>query len=206
MALLEKHSSQLLGIWKIEETETELLSLLDQQDAYFHFTNNSKAEVRKKEWLATRVLLKELLGEELTISHYPDGAPYLPDRPDLSISVSHTKGYAAVYCKNTPAGIDIEYRANRILKIKHKFMSEEELAMIDRKNESAHLLICWCAKETLFKLIRQEDVDFCEHLHIRPFVFAVKGQMEVWESKTEKKEAFVLQYRVTPDFVLTFNR
>lgn len=207
MALLEKHSSLLLGIWKIEETEDELLSLLEQQEAYLHFTNNSKAEVRKKEWLATRVLLKEVLGEELAISHYPDGAPYLPDRPDLSISVSHTKGYAAVYCKRgAPAGIDIEYRANRILRIKHKFMSEEELAMIDRKNEIAHLLICWCAKETLFKLIRQEDVDFRAHLHIKPFDFDVEGQMDVKESRTAQQESFVLNYRVTPDFVLTFNR
>lgn len=207
MALLKRHSSLLLGIWKIEETETELLNLLNQHEAYQSFLAKCKVESRKKEWLATRVLLKELLGEELMIAYHPDGAPYLPDRPDLSISVSHTKGYVAVYCKvGAPVGIDIEYWANRILKIKHKFLSEEELAMVDQENETGHLLICWCAKEALFKLIRQEEVDFKTHLHIKPFTYSLEGEVEVWETRTPKKETFILNYLVTPNIVLTFNR
>lgn len=207
MALLEKHPSLLLGIWKIEETEAEFLTLLNQHEAYLRFANKCKAEARKKEWLATRILLKELFGEELTLAHHPDGAPYLPDRPEISVSISHTKGYVAVYCRvGDPVGIDIEYCANRILKIKHKFMSEKELAMIVPENETEHLLICWCAKETLFKLIRQEEVDFREHLHVKPFDYAREGELEVWETKTPQKEAFALHYRVTANFVLTFSR
>jgi Phosphopantetheinyl transferase len=207
MALLKKHTTLLLGIWKIEETEAELLNRLDQHDAYSLFLTKCKLESRKKEWLATRVLLKEVLGEECVIAHHPDGAPYLPDRPDMSISISHTKGYVAVYCKvGTPAGIDVEYRADRILKIKHKFMSEDELAMIDPENETGHLLICWCAKETLFKLIRQEEVDFRSHLHIRPFAYGLEGQIKVRETKTHQSGSFILNYLVTPDIVLTFNR
>lgn len=207
MALLKRHSSLLLGIWKIEETEAELLNLLDPHKAYQLFLNKHKVETRKKEWLATRVLLKELLGEELMIAYHSDGAPYLPDRPDMSISVSHTKGYVAVYCKEgAPVGIDIEYWANRILKIKHKFLSEEELEMVDQENETGYLLICWCAKETLFKLIRQDEVDFRGHLHINPFAYSPEGEVEVWESRTPRRESFILNYLVTPDIVLTFNR
>lgn len=207
MALLKKHSSLLLGIWKIEETEAEFLNLLNEHDAYLCFLDKCKVESRKKEWLATRVLLKQLLGEELMIAYHPDGAPYLPDRPDMSISISHTKGYVAVYCKvGAPVGVDIEYWANRVLKIKHKFMSEEELSMINQENETGHLLICWCAKETLFKLIRQEEVDFRSHLHIKPFLYGLEGEMNVWETKTPEEETFTLNYLVTPEIVLTFNR
>lgn len=207
MPLLEKHTSPLLGIWKIDESESDLLNLLNRHDDYRHFLTLCKAEVRKKEWLATRVLLKAILGEELIISHHKDGAPFLPDRPDIAISISHTKGYVAVYCKPTlPIGIDIEYRAERIQKIKHKFLTEAELTEIDSTHETEHLLICWCAKETLFKLIRQDEVDFRTHLHIKPFPYASEGEIAVYETKTSKQESFVLSYRVTPDFVLTFSR
>lgn len=206
MALLEKHNTLLLGIWKIEESEEELLSKLSRQDAYSEFIENCKAGSRRMEWLATRVLLKELLGEELEIAHFPDGAPYLPARPDLSISISHTKGFIAIYCKeNEATGIDIEYYSTRVLKIKEKFMSEEELKMIDPSLETDTLLVCWCAKETLFKLIRQEEVDFRSQLHIRPFVCENQGKITVQETKTPQQAVYELNYRVTPDFVLTFN-
>lgn len=207
MPLLEKHPSLLLGLWKIEESESDLLDQLNRHDDYRSFLTHCKAEARKKEWLATRLLLKDILGEELIIAHHADGAPFLPDRPDMAISLSHTKGYVAVYCRPTPpVGIDIEYRAERIQKIKHKFLTESELAAIDPAHETNHLLICWCAKETIFKLIRQKEVDFRSHLHIKPFPYTPEGAILVYETKTSLKESFVLNYRVTPDFVLTFNR
>lgn len=207
MPLLLKHPSLLLGIWKIEETVPGLLDMLEPKDAYRAFLENSKAESRKKEWLATRVLLKHLLEEELLIAYHPDGSPYLEERPDTAISISHTKGYVAVYCSSTErVGIDIEYRSDRIRKIKHKYLSEEELSRVDPEHEAEHLMVCWCAKETLFKLIRQEEVDFRSHLHLKPFGYAGCGELEVWETKTPREEGFTLSYQVTPDFVLTFNR
>lgn len=207
MPKLERHSALLLGIWKIEETVDELLALLDKHAYYRPFLERGKSESRRKEWLATRVLLKELLGEELPVAYHPDGSPYLPDKPGLFLSVSHTKGYVAVCCSPLRrVGVDIEYRSGRVLKIKHKFMSDEELSRIDAGHEAEHLLLSWCAKETLFKLIGQTDVDFRKHLHIHPFAYAETGSITVWETKTPEAMTFELAFEVTPEFVLTFSR
>lgn len=206
MSLIRRHPSRLLGIWKIEETASELLDLLEKKELYTCSLQNFRTENRKKEWLATRVLLKELLGQELQIAYWDDGSPYLPENPDMRISISHTKGYVAVYCSQEKrVGVDIEYHSERVVKIQKKFLSEEELAGIDLANEAQHLLICWCAKETLFKLIRQTEVDFCRHLHIEPFLFKKEGDVQVWETKTSKAEIFKLSYIITPEFIVAYS-
>ena len=79
MPVLFKYSQPLLGVWKIEETSEELLLMLDLRSEYQSFLQHITAEKRRREWLATRVLLKELAGKELLIAYHADGAPYLPE-------------------------------------------------------------------------------------------------------------------------------
>lgn len=193
-----------MGVWKIEESSDELLSLLNQTHIYLPFLETIRMENRKKEWLAVRVLLKELLGEETIIAYHVNGAPYLPER-NLFISISHTKGYVAVQlCDKSPTGIDIEYRTNRILNIRSRFISPEEDSNIDSANVTEHLLIYWCAKEALFKIIGQEGVDFIKHLHVDPFPYKKSGGLVVTETRTAQAASYVLSYVVNDDFVLVF--
>ncbi|GGK12966.1 4'-phosphopantetheinyl transferase family protein [Parabacteroides faecis] len=205
MPLLFKHTEPLLGVWKIEESSDELLAMLGLQSEYLPFLQGIKTEKRRQEWLASRVLLKELVGEELLIAYHDDGAPYLSGS-SLSLSISHTNGYAAVLLQDQEtAGIDIEYHSNRVLKICSRFMSPEEGASIGSEYEVEHLLVYWCAKEALFKMIRQQDIDFIEHLHIEPFQFSVSGKLNVHETKTLEQRSYVLKYEVLPDFVLVYS-
>ena len=153
--------------------------------------------------MACLVLLQELTGGPVCVAYRPNGAPYLSGS-SLHISISHTKGYAAVLLQNRPAaGIDIEYRSERVSKIRSRFMNSEEEAGIDKEHETEHLLLHWCAKETLFKMIGQEEVDFLHHLHVRPFPYAEEGSFTVYETRTEEGAVYRLDYLVTPDFVLT---
>ena len=64
---------------------------------------------RRLEWLAVRVLLYTLSGEEKEIAYHPSGKPYLAD-DSASISISHTKGYVAVALglPGREVGVDIE--------------------------------------------------------------------------------------------------
>ena len=103
------------------------------------------------------------------------------------------------------AGIDIEYRSDRVLKIRSRFMNPEEEASLDREHEAEHLLLHWCAKETLFKMIGREEVDFLKHLHVRAFPYAEEGSFWVQETRTEAGAAYILNYLVAPDFVLTWS-
>lgn len=205
MPVLFKHTRPLFGVWKIEETSDELLSMLVLRSEYLPFLQNIKTEKRRQEWLASRVLLKELSGSELLIAYHEDGAPYLPDSA-YHLSISHTNGYAAVLLQEQPAaGIDIEYYSTRILKIRSRFMSPEEDASVDPDNAVKHLLVYWCAKEALFKMIRQQDVDFIEHLHIEPFTYADSGQIKAYETRTGDTQSYTLSYEVRPDFVFVYS-
>ena len=203
MSLLMKHTRPLWGVWKIEESSEVLLSLLRNREEYLPQLELIRIEQRRREWLACRVLLQELTDAPVRIAYRPSGAPYLPDS-SLHISISHTKGYAAVLLQDRPAvGIDIEYRSERVSKIRSRFMNPEEEAGIDKEHETEHLLLHWCAKETLFKMIGREEVDFLHHLHVRPFPYAKEGSFTVYETRTGERTVYRLNYLVTPDFVLT---
>ena len=201
MPLFKIHTKPFRGIWKIEETSDELFSLLERGEEYLPELEKIRMEHRRQEWLATRILLQQMTGEFFRIVYLPNGAPYFPDSP-LHISVSHTKGYVAVLLQEQPAaGIDIEYRSERIRKIRSRFMNQEEEAGLDPAHEVEHLLIHWCAKEALFKMIGQEEVDFRKHLHISPFVFSERGTCTAYETRTANFHKFKLGYQILPDFV-----
>lgn len=202
MALFKQYTSPLLGIWKIEESFEELLAQLSNQANYLSFLNQIKAERRRIEWVTTRVLLKQMLGEETPIAYHLNGRPYLPDHP-LYISISHTNGYVAVLLQKTEAaGIDIECRTDRVKKIRSRFMNIEEETNLDKAHETEHLLIHWCAKETLFKMINQTEVDFAEHLHIKPFTVEESGFLTALETRSRQPSGYKLHYRLFDDFIL----
>ena len=117
MALLYKQLSPLHGVWKMEESSDELLGMLEHKADYSSFLERVSAEKRRQERFASRMLLKELLGEEARVDYHSTGAPFLACVP-LYISISHTKDYVAVILDKRPTGIDIEYRSDRILKIR----------------------------------------------------------------------------------------
>jgi phosphopantetheinyl transferase len=203
MPLFTKHTTPLWGIWKIEESSEILLSMLDNKEYYNLFLSNRMTEGRKCEWLASRVLVKALLGEEPEIRYTSAGAPFLLGK-SCQISISHTKGYAAVLLtENKHAGIDIEFLSDRVRKIRSRFMSTDEDLTIDSTHESEHLLIYWSGKETLFKMIGQEEVDFKKHLHIKPFKYEKEGTFNATETRTQKNESFTIHYFVSTEFVLT---
>ena len=83
------------GIWKVTETDDELLSCLSESFPYAEELEQFKSPVRRTEYLSVRVLLKVLLGKEYRICYYPSGKPYLSDI-GLHITISHTCGYVSV--------------------------------------------------------------------------------------------------------------
>ena len=205
MQQFEKYGDLLWGIRKIRETSDELLNLLDKKDWYLPHICQMNLENRKKEWLAVRVLLKELSGDEKEIAYTEQGKPYLVDN-SFQISISHTKEYVAVaLSKQHTVGIDIEYISPRIQKISSKFMNEVEIAGISSENEIIHLLLHWSAKESMYKTLNEQYVDFREFLHIQPFVpeMNVLSSFNAFETKTQNRHRFVIYYSATEDYVFT---
>lgn len=197
--LKKRIDNTLLGVWKVEETIDELYSRLIHK----HWLLDVAAAVsvsRKKEMLATRVLLKELLGEEKKICYYPSGKPYLSDE-SYEISISHTKGYVAVALhRHKTMGLDIEQCTDKILRVRERITTRYDY--IDPENERNHLLLHWSAKEAMFKFLNSEGVDFRRNLHVEPFTPYEQGVFRASESKTKERQHFDAHYIVEGDFVL----
>lgn len=206
MPLILKHNDPLLGIWKMSETEAELLAMLGgDATEYASALWGMKTERRRREWLSVRVLLRSLTGIEPRVAYHPDGAPYLLGSP-LSISISHTEGYAAVLLKeHDAAGIDIERRSPRVLKVRSRFLSPEEDAAVSDVHAEDHALVYWCAKETVFKAMRAEDVDFARHIFVEPFDIAREGEILARETRTAEKRTYHLRYVMGPEYVLVYS-
>jgi 4'-phosphopantetheinyl transferase EntD len=206
MLLRKEHidGDGLIGIGKITDNHQALLRSLPQtqQRAAEEYVSKMRSERRVIEWLTTRVLLFELLGEEKIIDNRPDGRPFLKDG-SYKISISHTKEYAAVLLhKQYSVGIDVETISERVKKLADKFISENEY--IDLSQQVIHQLLHWSAKETVFKMMEESEIDFKEHLHVHPFCPGEKGVFQASESKTLRQKTFQIHYEVLPDAVLTW--
>lgn len=193
------------GIWKMDETTDALLEMLPHQEPYRQGLQRFSAEHRQLEWLSVRVLLFTLLGEEKEICYHASGKPYLADN-SASISISHTRGYVSVIIGETGkvVGIDIEQYGERVHKVAHKYMRDDEVLSSYQGTDTWALLLHWSAKEVMFKCLDTPEIDFRKHLHIHPFTIAAEGVFTAEEYRTAEQRKFRIRYIVHPDFVLTW--
>ena len=199
-----KQGNLTVGVWKVDETIEQLRLMFHHFSVYEEGFARFSAEKRKQEWLAVRVLLKEMLGEEKSIAYLPSGKPYLEDG-SMHVSFSHTHGYVAVALHpSAEVGVDIEQYGTRVQRVASRFIREDEKVSIASGDEIVGLLLHWSAKETMFKLMDDQGVDFIDHLRIFPFTLRESGVMEAQEFRSSNERKFLIHYDTHPDYVLTF--
>lgn len=198
-------SSYKWGIWKASESLEELLALLPHKEKYEEGIGKFTAVSRKLEWLAVRVLLYTMLGEEKEIHYYSNGGPYLADG-SFSISISHTKGYVAVLLSEPgkESGLILSVIASGYGKWRISSCVKMKKSLF-KGTETWSLLLHWSAKETMFKCMNASDVDFREHLHVMPFTPDEQGVFSAAEYRTAEKQIFQIYYYLFSDFVLTLS-
>jgi len=194
-----------IAIWEISESDEELYNILqlDEKEEQ-HFQTLSKA--RQKQWLGSRVLLRTLLQTEEHIELNLDEhrKPFLNNLP-FEISISHANHLAAVIIyEGKKVGIDIEKISGRILKIKNKFLSPEELKFIEATNEIAQLHVCWGAKESLFKLYGKGGLPFIDGIKINAFEYSNTSEIAANINLSGYHANFKVQYLKYEDFMLTW--
>lgn len=193
----------MVAIWQIVESEDELVAPLpDGHELLAEARARFKAAGRRLEWLAVRRLMHEV-GIASPIAYHSTGRPYLAD-DSRHISISHTRGYAAVAIReDAPVGLDIEQCTDKVCRVQHKFLSHEEkfFLPLEKKNVEA-LLVIWTTKEAMFKLVDKEGIDFAAHFHVSPFEVAGKGGFVAHETFTGDCRSFRISYRIFADFVL----
>ena len=90
----------IIAIWEITETLEELLKL-----SHLISTADFNTEKRKKEWLASRLLLNEI-NPNYSISYNAFGAPELNN--SSYISISHSKELVAIIISKQQVGIELQ--------------------------------------------------------------------------------------------------
>lgn len=203
----EIDSQTRLGLWKIEETSDALKEQVQldpaEEDQYASF----KSEVRKKQWLSYRILLKEMLSPDPPFLEYDaNGKPRLRNS-GLFLSISHSGDYSAVITSKTcPVGIDIERLKDRIYRIKDKFLTVEEDQKIGETNRLEKLYVAWGAKEALYKIYGRPEVDFQRDLFIGSFDYLCgrKGQCIARMNTPEGPEKFDIFYERISDYMLVY--
>jgi len=195
----EENANYRYGIWKMEENEIKLRKMLVDEISVPR-TNPGK----RTEFLSVRALAKFMDLDPSSIDYLPSGKPYIKEN-NTSISISHTKGYVTLMLSDLQyIGTDIEQISERILKISNKFMHPEEEAYLSglTGNKIIALLLHWSAKESLFKAIPDEGVDFRQELRISDFAApSTKGSFKGTAIRSGLK--FQIDYHVEKDFVHT---
>jgi len=196
-----------LGIWRIDEAKEDLKEQVELDPAEEAQYASFKSEVRKKQWLSYRLLLKKMLSPDLPFLEYDAfGKPRLRNI-GLYLSVSHSGDYSAVITSKTcPVGIDIEHLKERILRIKDKFLIEEENHKIGEANRLEKLYIAWGAKEAVYKIYGRPEVDFRHDIFIESFDYlcAGKGQCTARTKTPEGSEKFDIFFERISDYMLVY--
>ena len=198
----ELENTAKIAVWKITETEEELIELSSTPSDEMEEISFIKSESLRKQRLAVRALLNELFGEKVYLAHHDNGKPYI-ENDSINISISHTEKYVAVILdQNDEVGIDIESLDRDFSAVEKRALSEDEIDDLDddKMEKNFQLAICWCAKEAIFKKISKYNVDFAEQIEIEKFRNNEEGELEAtFIHKAGYEEEYKLEY-------ITFDR
>lgn len=188
-----------LYLWRVTESCDDLLSMCASSGIDVAGCMGYKAVSRQVEYMVERLLLAEVFGRAVELLHNDDGAP----RVDCCkhISISHTPGLIGVAANERAAiGIDIEHRSNRVLRVRNKFLDDDELCRIASDDVDANL-VAWTAKEAMYKVVPQAGVGLRDDLHVSRFTIGIDGRAE-YEGRAECGE-LTLKMRLITHFTGT---
>lgn len=216
-----------LGLWRMDEEPGELLLRhphLRRLDMPY------KNVGRQREYLCVRALLKEMTADEsLRIDHTQSGRPVVEG---WAVSISHTRGYAALMLARERGctadmgrsprqalGVDIEYRSDRIARIASHFIRPDEMGG-DALTAAAsgcqpaaeaveRMLILWCAKETLYKLhsgdnLHYFDMRLAASRQPLPGAAGNDGEGVITLENMKRGEQVTIHVTLTADYCLTW--
>ena len=195
---INKHNAVLV-LWTITENLLEILALAEASDIDISETDKFKLDSRKKQFIASRLLVNKLGLDVTKLKYTSNGKPYFNDST-AGISFSHSGDYVACIVADVDVGVDIQIYNPKLENIRTRFLSEVENKEISSL-EKLHAY--WCAKEALFKLYAKGNVEFKTELLIQPFNLSNKGSFsgKILKEKSIDVELF---YEKTQEYMLVY--
>jgi phosphopantetheinyl transferase len=197
-----KIGEALLVILELTESVEDLKEEYHLSDIEYIEFDKITSKKRQREYLGVRLALKLLLGRSVLIEYNENGKPFLADK-SYQISISHSKNFMAVIAHQIrQVGIDIECPSDKIQKIYKRFLSVNEQNSFFDGIDIRKLQIIWSAKETLFKIIGNQAVDFSNQLELFPFEVSNSGKIQAKHIPTDLR--YELNYIYSSDFTLAY--
>ncbi len=194
--ILDKYTDEnaRILVWKDEEKIEFFLQSTHLSEADYNRLEKFTSERRKKDLLIARHLLQKCI-PNAEIQYHDSGKPYIKNKK-AQISISHSKDVVAIIIHQEQiVGIDIEYIAPRVERVKERFLSKKEL---DEATTTELLILYWSAKETLYKLDKEQGLDFINDISISP---CSENRLT---GSIRKKENFTVHYSKLDDLILTY--
>lgn len=168
MPLLSKteENNATILIWKLTESIQEL-----EKISSFINTSYIHSEKRKKEFICSRLLLKEY-NPNLQISYSENGSPILSN--EKFISISHSANLIVIAVSKKNIGIDIQEITENPKKLFSKFGNSHHT---DLSKEKCTLI--WSIKESVFKFHKIGNVDFRKDIYIPSFMEEENVKLEI---------------------------
>jgi len=193
----------LIGVWQITETVQDLATYFSPEEMANPEFQKYSFEKRKAEWLVTRLLIKNLIGNDFTLTYLQTGKPILFHEIYKYISITHSRDFVAIFVhKKCEIGIDIESVNRDFGKVEKRYMSDEEL----RQTNGNQTLQClyWCSKEAIFKLVKEDGIEFRQQIHITPFDYLKESQFTARFITETREMVYRLHFLALSDQVMVW--
>ena len=151
-------------IWKIDETYTDLKALIQLTDDQERELERRKHISYKKQFLASRKLIKMAELNELNSFFYES----LPFKKNVYFSISHTIHYAVIGIGFQRIGVDIEFYRPKVLNIKSKFINIKEKYFM-KSNDVKVITRLWTCKEAIYKCLFKNKLSLKEEIILQKF-------------------------------------
>lgn len=195
-----------LAVNNIEEVSQNGIEFLSFREK-LSFANISRDD-KRIEWKGARVAIKSALDcislpypgffkDEHGKSHPMDGYGH--------VSLTHTKGIAAaIFHKDMPVGIDLDYVREKVVRLGPKFLDSQEMAFLN--NDPLLYTIAWSAKESIFKCQGRKGISLKSNILLEPFSLedrVIQGRVyqsefsdHFYTVKVERENDIVLTYTI----------
>ena len=173
-----------------------------------HYPRVERRERKASEEAAIGAMLRALLGEAHSFNRAHDaiGRPFLPSKPEVSMSLSHAEGCAALLL--TPSslrpGVDVETYRPQLYAVASRYLTEAEwekgCRLAPQLTELELRTLLWSAKETAFKVFCPPDAS------LHNFVLETLTPLEQTLCLRYPREEteLVVHYELRPDHLFTF--
>ena len=201
---VEKHNQCVVAWCKTIFDESFLRDNTKLSTADLQKLSKIQAPNRRCEWLCVRWLLQRISPTYFEIRYHESGKPYVHEAP-FSISISHCNDIVCIVINESGGcvGVDCEQIAQRVVKVKHKFLTAQE-TILAAKNELLYSTIIWSAKEALYKLYEIGEIDFKEHLHVGDFEFNPEGGTFTGNITKNGLKTFLMNYKLLNNTILVW--